>query len=69
MNTQIVKAEKTGRKRYAERERRKLLRKDGRSGMTQAAFCRANGVNAVTLSLGPSKSGSLSLSKEHRMAL
>ena len=50
MSTQIVKTEKPGRKRYAESERRKLLRKYGRSGMTQAAFCRANGLTAVTLS-------------------
>ena len=50
MSTQIVKAEKTGRKRYAESERRELLRKYGRSGMTRAAFCRANGLTAVTLS-------------------
>ncbi|HRR33807.1 MAG TPA: hypothetical protein P5026_06900 [Kiritimatiellia bacterium] len=57
MNTQIVK---TGRKRYAQSEHRELLRPYGRSGMTQAAFCRAYGVNAVTLSLGSSKSGSLS---------
>ena len=50
MSTQIVKTEKPGRKRYAESERRGLVRKYGRSGMTQAAFCRANGVTAVTLS-------------------
>jgi transposase-like protein len=50
MNTQIVKTDKPGRKRYAESERRNLLRKFGRSGMTQAAFCRANGLTAVTLS-------------------
>ena len=50
MNTQIVKTDKPGRKRYLESERRNLLRKYGRSGMTQAAFCRANGLTAVTLS-------------------
>jgi len=50
MNTQIVKTDKPGRNRYAECERRDLLRKYGRSGMTQAAFCRANGLTAVTLS-------------------
>ncbi len=50
MNTQIVKAGKAGRKRYLESERRELMRKFGASGMTQAAFCRANGLNAVTLS-------------------
>ena len=50
MSTQIVKAEKMGRMRYAESERRELLRKYGRSGMTRAAFCRANGLTAVTLS-------------------
>jgi len=50
MSTQIAKTEKPGRKRYAERERRDLLRKFGRSGMTQAAFCRARGLSAVTLS-------------------
>ena len=50
MSTQIVKAEKTGRKRYAESERRELLREYGRSGMTRAAFCRANDLSAVTLS-------------------
>lgn len=50
MNTQIVKSDKPGRKRYAENERRDLLRKYCRSGMTQAAFCRANGLTAVTLS-------------------
>ena len=50
MSTQIVKTEKPGRKRYAESERRELLRKYGRSGMTQAAFCRANGLTAVTFS-------------------
>ena len=50
MNTQIVKSDKPGRKRYGESERRDLLRKYGRSGMTQAAFCRVNGLMAVTLS-------------------
>ena len=50
MSTQIVKSDKPGRKRYAENERRDLLRKYCRSGMTQAAFCRANGLTAVTLS-------------------
>jgi len=50
MSTQIVKTEKPGRWRYAETERRELLRKYGRSGMTRAAFCRANGLSAVTLS-------------------
>ena len=50
MNTQIVKTHKLGRKRYAESERRELIRKYRRSGMTQAAFCRANGLTAVTLS-------------------
>ena len=50
MSTQIVKTENSGRKRYAESERRELLRKYGRSGMTQAAFCRANGLTAVTFS-------------------
>ena len=50
MSTQIVKAEKTGRKRYAESERRELVNKYRGSGMTQAAFCRANGLTAVTLS-------------------
>ena len=50
MSTQIVKSDKPGRKRYGESERRDLLRKYGRSGMTQAAFCRANGLTAVTLS-------------------
>ena len=50
MNTQIVKTGKTGRKRYAESERRELVRRYCGSGMTQAAFCRANGVTAVTLS-------------------
>jgi transposase-like protein len=50
MNTQIVKTDKPGRKRYAESERRELVRKYGRSGMTRAAFCRANGLTAVTLS-------------------
>ena len=44
MNTQIVKTEKAGRKRYLESDRRELVRKYGRSGMTQAAFCRANGL-------------------------
>ena len=50
MSTQIVKAEKTGRKRYAESERRELVSKYRGSGMTQAAFCRVNGLMAVTLS-------------------
>jgi transposase-like protein len=50
MSTQIVKAEKMGRMRYAESERRELVSKYRGSGMTQAAFCRANGVKAVTLS-------------------
>ena len=50
MKTQIVKTDIPGRKRYAESERRELLRKYGRSGLTQAAFCRANGLTAVTLS-------------------
>ena len=50
MNTQIVKTDKPGRKCYLESERRELVRKYGRSGMTQAAFCRANGLTAVTLS-------------------
>ena len=50
MNTQIVKTDKPGRKRYTESERRELIRKYRVSGMTQAAFCRANGLTAVTLS-------------------
>ena len=50
MSTQIVRTEKTGRKRYAESERRELVNKYRRSGMTRAAFCRANGLTAVTLS-------------------
>jgi transposase-like protein len=50
MNTQIVKTDKPGRKRYAQSERRELIRKYCRSGMTQAAFCRDNGLTAVTLS-------------------
>lgn len=50
MNTQIVKTDKPGRKRYLESERRELIRKYSGSGMTQAAFCRANGLTAVTLS-------------------
>ena len=50
MNAQIVKTDKPGRKRYLESERRDLLRKFGRSGMTQAAFCGANGLTPVTLS-------------------
>ncbi len=50
MNTQIAKTDKAGRKRYHESERRGLLRKFGASGMTQAAFCRANGLKAVTFS-------------------
>ena len=50
MNTQIVKTDKAGRKRYLESERRELVRKYGRSGMTQAAFCRANGLSDVTFS-------------------
>ena len=48
MNTQIAKTDKAGRKRYLESERRELLRKFGASGMTQAAFCRANGLSDVT---------------------
>ena len=35
---------------YAESERRELVNKYRGSGMTRAAFCRANGVTAVTLS-------------------
>ena len=50
MNTQMVKTDKAGRKRYLESERRELLRKFGASGMTQAAFCRLNGLSDVTLS-------------------
>jgi transposase-like protein len=50
MNTQIVKTGRPGRKRYPESERRELIRKYRESGMTQAAFCRANGLTAVTLS-------------------
>ena len=50
MNTQIVKTDKAGRKRYLESERRELLRKFGASGMTQAAFCRSNGLSGVTFS-------------------
>ena len=50
MNTQIVKTDKPGRKRYLESERRELIRRFRGSGMTQAAFCRANGLTAVTLS-------------------
>lgn len=50
MSTQIVKTDKPGRKRYLESERRELIRKYRGSGMTQAAFCRANGLTAVTLS-------------------
>ena len=77
MNTQIVKAGKAGRKRYLESERRELMRKFGASGMTQAAFCRANGLNAVTLSKwlrvrgvksgvrGPARSAQASLFRPH----
>ncbi|MDD4103294.1 MAG: hypothetical protein PHU80_11785, partial [Kiritimatiellae bacterium] len=36
--------------RYLEGERRELLRKIGASGMTQAAFCRSNGLSGVTFS-------------------
>ena len=50
MNTQILKTGKQGRKRYLESERRELIRKYRGSGMTQAAFCRANGLTTVTLS-------------------
>ena len=50
MNTKIVKTGQPGRKRYLESERRELIHKYNRSGMTQAAFCRANGLRAVTLS-------------------
>ncbi len=50
MNTQMVKTDKAGRKRYLESERRKLLGKFSRSGMTQADFCRANGLSDVTFS-------------------
>jgi len=50
MSTQIVKPGKTGLKRYAESERRELVRKYCGSGMTQAAFYRANGLTAVTFS-------------------
>ena len=50
MNTQIVKTDKPGRRRYAESERRELIRKYCKSGMTQAAFCGANGLTAVSLS-------------------
>jgi len=50
MNTQIVKTDKPGRRRYLESERRELIRKYRRGGMTQAAFCRDNGLTAVTLS-------------------
>jgi transposase-like protein len=50
MSTQIVKTDKPGRKRYAESERLELIRKYRGSGMSQAAFCRANGLTAVTLS-------------------
>ena len=50
MNTQIAKTDKAGRKRYLESERRGLLRKFGASGMTQAAFCRSNGLSDVTFS-------------------
>ncbi|MBM4164084.1 MAG: hypothetical protein FJ222_06555 [Lentisphaerae bacterium] len=50
MNTQIAKTDKLGRKRYLESERRELIRQYRGSGITQAAFCRANGLKAVTLS-------------------
>ena len=50
MSTQIVKTDKPGRKRYAESERRELIRKYRGSGMSQAAFCRDNGLTDVTLS-------------------
>ena len=50
MSTQNEKTDTPGRKRYLESERRELIRKYRGSGMTQAAFCRANGLTAVTLS-------------------
>jgi len=50
MSTQNEKTDTPGRKRYLESERRELIRKYRGSGMTQAAFCRVNGLTAVTLS-------------------
>ncbi|MDD3544665.1 MAG: transposase [Kiritimatiellae bacterium] len=46
----MAQTDKAGRKRYLESERRELLRKFGASGMTQAAFCRSNGLSDVTFS-------------------
>jgi len=50
MKTQIMKTDKLGRKQYSKSERRELVQKYQRSGMSQSAFCKAYGLIGTTLS-------------------
>ncbi|MFO7938000.1 MAG: hypothetical protein R6V06_10415 [Kiritimatiellia bacterium] len=47
---QSRKTDKLGRRQYSKDERRKLVRRFERSGMTQSAFSKANGIFSTTLS-------------------
>jgi transposase-like protein len=49
MKNQRIKTDKLGRRQYSKNERRKLVRKFERSGMTQVAFSKANGLVSTTL--------------------
>ena len=49
MKIQSRKTDKAGRRKYSNSERRKMVRKFERSGMTQVAFSKANGLVNTTL--------------------
>ncbi|MFO7937653.1 MAG: hypothetical protein R6V06_08635 [Kiritimatiellia bacterium] len=50
MKKQSRKTDKLGRRQYSKNERRKLVRTFERSGMTQSAFSKVNGIYSTTLS-------------------
>lgn len=50
MKTQSRKTDKLGRKRYSKGERRGLVLKFQKSGMSQTAFCEAHGLFCTTFS-------------------
>lgn len=50
MQTKKRKTDKLGRKRYSKSERRKLVLKYQRGGMSQTAFCEAHGLVCTTFS-------------------
>jgi len=50
MKIQRRKTDKLGRKQYSKSERRELVQKYQKSGMSQSAFCKAYGLIGTTLS-------------------